>query len=303
MKNMKRNLENYPHLPYNTFTMTHIINGKKLAEYVKDDIVAEIMNLPARPGLAIILVGNRADSALYVKLKEREGKKVGVDTHLYKFSETASEEEILATIGYLNADDTIDGILLQLPLPEQCDEDNIVAAISPDKDVDGFHPENLKKIAAHDPAAITPPLANVVLEMLDSIDYNLAESHVALVAQSDIFTAGVGDILAQHGARVTSIHPNDATIQEQTRQADVIITAVGRQHYLTADFVKVGAVVIDIGIVKVGDETFGDVDPESVTGTAGYLSPVPGGVGPMTIAFAFKNVLALYKRKREQLHS
>lgn len=278
--------------------MTKLIDGKQLADYVKDDLVAEIMDLPVRPSLAIILVGNRPDSALYVKLKEREGKKVGIDTNLYKFDEGVSERDVLDTIAYLNADDMIDGILLQLPLPERFDEDVIVAAINPAKDVDGFHPENLKKLKAGASDAIVPPLANVVLEMLDSIKCDLRGKAVALVANSDIFTDGVGDVIARAGATVTAAHPDDAGLQKKTKDADIVITAVGKKHYLTTDYIKKGAVVIDIGIVKEGDETYGDVDPDSVTDVAGYLSPVPGGVGPMTIAFAFRNVLELYKRKR-----
>lgn len=280
--------------------MTKLIDGKKLADYVKDDIVAEIMDLPARPNLAILLVGNRADSALYVKLKEREGKRVGVDTHLYKFEETANEQEVLDTIAYLNTDDAIDGILLQLPLPKQFNEDRIVAAMNPDKDVDGFHPENLKRIKTGDDY-IVPPLANVVLEMLDSIKLPLAGKTIALIAKSDIFLAGVGDVLAHEGATILSIHPDDPTIKDRAKTADVIVTAVGKKHYLTADYTKSGAVLIDIGIIKEGEETYGDVDADSITDIADYLSPVPGGVGPMTIAFALKNVLELYKRKHARL--
>lgn len=276
-----------------------LIDGKKLAEYVKDDIVAEIMNLPARPGLAIILVGNRADSELYVKLKEREAKKVGVDTHLYRFSEHVTTDELVETIGYLNADPTIDGILLQLPLPDTLDEDTIITAINPAKDIDGFHPENLKKLQASDDSAIIPPLANVVLEMCDSIKLPLEGKTVALVANSDVFTAGVGDVLHNEGAKIVACTPNDADLKEKTKQADIIVTAVGKKYYLTADYVKDGAAVIDIGIVKEGDETFGDVDAESIKDVADYLSPVPGGVGPMTIAFALKNVLEVYKRKMQ----
>jgi methylenetetrahydrofolate dehydrogenase (NADP+)/methenyltetrahydrofolate cyclohydrolase len=277
--------------------MTKLIDGKKLAEYIKDDIVAEVMNLPARPGLALLLVGNRADSELYVKLKEREAKKVGVDTHIYTFTENATQTELLDAIGYLNADPAIHGILLQLPLPATLDENTIVAAINPTKDIDGFHPNNLEKIKNGDTGAIIPPLANVVLEMCDSIKQPLKDATVALVAKSDIFTAGVGDVLRNEGARVITCAPNDADLKEKTTSADVIVTAVGKKHYLTAEYVKAGATIIDIGIIKDGNETFGDVDVQSITDVAGHLSPVPGGVGPMTIAFALKNVLEVYKRR------
>ena len=173
-----------------------IIDGKKLAEIIKDDLVKKIVKLGARPNLAIILVGKRQDSSLYVNLKEKEAKKVGIDTHLYKCPENITEKEVLDIIKHLNKDNLIDAILLQLPLPKNLNTDKIIKAIDPKKDVDGFHPENLKELTKtcnHE--NIVPPVFEVVLEMLKSINYRLEGKQVCVVANSDIFGKGLANVL------------------------------------------------------------------------------------------------------------
>ncbi|MEK7068098.1 MAG: bifunctional 5,10-methylenetetrahydrofolate dehydrogenase/5,10-methenyltetrahydrofolate cyclohydrolase [Patescibacteria group bacterium] len=285
--------------------MCQIINGNALAEKIKDKIVSEVQKLPSRPNLAIILVGERPDSTLYVARKEKEGKKCGIDTHLYKFGEDASEQELLDCIGYLNRDDLIDGILLQMPLPAHFNANKIVATISADKEIDGFHPVNLKKIKAGE-KYLMPVLAAVILEILKSINCDLRGKTIALLAHSDIFMNGVGEILQQRGATILPCAYDAHSAGELRRcakKADIVITAVGKKNYLTADYLKPEAIVIDIGIIREGDpsdkhgasQTFGDVEPKSVSKVASFLTPVPGGVGPMTIAFALKNVVELYK--------
>ncbi|MDP3899544.1 MAG: bifunctional 5,10-methylenetetrahydrofolate dehydrogenase/5,10-methenyltetrahydrofolate cyclohydrolase [bacterium] len=279
--------------------MSKIINGKLLAEKIKDGLVYEITKLPTRPNLAILLVGDRADSQLYVTLKEREAKKIGIDTHLYKFDDDTSEAELLKCVDFINKDDLIDGVLLQLPLPKQFNTDKVVNAIKAEKDVDGFHADNLKKIKQGKPF-IMPPLAGVILEMLQSINQNIQDKKIALLAHSDIFMQGVGNILEQKGAKMLNCaygNKQAAELMRCARQADIIITAVGKKHYLSVDYVKPGAVVIDIGIIKEGKETYGDVDFDGVSEVAGFITPVPGGVGPMTIACAFRNVVEIYKKK------
>jgi len=288
--------------------MCEIIDGRALADKIEDKIVQEIVKLLVlpndgnrHPNLAIILVGERPDSKLYVARKEKEATKCGIDTHVYKFAEDASEQELLDCIGFLNRDDLIDGILLQLPLPPQFNTDKIVAAISPDKEVDGFHPDNLKKIYAGEPYQM-PVLAAVILEILTSINCNLQNKTVALLAHSDIFMNGIGEILKQCGAVILPCHYDENSknnLQICTKQADIVITAVGKKHYLTADYLKPDAVVIDIGIIREGDETFGDVDFASASKVASFITPVPGGVGPMTIACALRNVLELYKKNKK----
>jgi len=280
-----------------------IINGKKIADKIKDEIVAEILLCnhndicaPTRPMLAIILVGERPDSSLYVSLKENEAKKVGVDTTLYKMPTNGLEAELEETIKFLNDDRATDGILLQLPLPDNFDTDKIIALMNPDKDVDRFHPENLKKLMAGN-ENILPPVAQVVLEILEDIKYDPAGKSACVVANSEIFGLTLAKILELHGALTKIAAPDDEDLAEQTAKADILITAVGKPDLITANFIKEDAVIIDIGISKEDDKVRGDVNFESVKDKAGFLTPVPGGVGPITIAAALKNTVEAWKKK------
>jgi len=289
--------------------MTQIINGKKIADKIKNGIVKQIAKLSDRPNLAIILVGERADSKLYVDLKQKEAKKCGIDTHLYKFNEDVDEEELLQSIDFINNDELIDSVLLQLPLPEKFNTDKIVNAIDVKKDVDGFHPENLKKINSNLPlltkervgvrSYITPPLAGVILEILQDINCDLQDKQIVILANSAIFMQGVGNILQQKGAKILPCKYGEKKLPDCTKQADVIVTAIGQKHYLTADYIKEDAVIIDIGIIKEEKNTFGDVDFDSAKNIASFITPVPGGVGPITIACAFRNVLKLYEQNHK----
>lgn len=289
--------------------MTKIIDGRLLAEKIKDEVVKEIagektgdklLSSP-RPNLAIILVGGRDDSELYVGLKEKEAKKVGIDTHLYKCDENIAEQELLDIIKYLNNDNLVDAILLQLPLPKNLDTDKIIAAIDPEKDVDGFHPSNLKILldsCSHE--GVMPPVFDVVLEILKSIKYDLRDEIVCVVANSDIFGQGLKKVLECKGAKVDVVGADDKKLKEKTSQANVLITAVGRANLIKEDMVKNGAVVIDIGITKKDKKIYGDVDFEEVMNRASFITPVPGGVGPMTIAMAFKNTVKIFKNRKKK---
>lgn len=275
-----------------------IIDGQALAEKIKDEIVKDIVELRgARPNLAIILVGEREDSKMYVNLKEKEAKKVGIDTHLYKFSTTASEREILEAINFLNNDDLIDGILVQLPLPERLNADKIILTVNLSKDVDGFHPENLQKLFSGDERAIMPPVLAAVLEMLDSIDYEVNGRGACVITHSEIFGKSLAKTLEKKGARVTIAQVDDADLASKTVKADILISAVGQAHLIKNEMIKKDAVIIDVGICKEGEKICGDVDLVDVKEKAGYITPVPGGVGPLTIAMAFKNTLELCKRR------
>ncbi|MFH1232783.1 MAG: bifunctional 5,10-methylenetetrahydrofolate dehydrogenase/5,10-methenyltetrahydrofolate cyclohydrolase [Patescibacteria group bacterium] len=278
--------------------MVKIIDGQSLAEKIKKNIVQEIAKLDnARPNLAIVLVGERADSELYVNLKEKEAKKVGIDTHLYKCSDDISEQELLEMIDYLNKDKLIDAILIQLPLPANINTDKIIMSLDQNKDVDGFHPKNLEKILNNNFDYLMPPVYAVILEMLDSIDYKIKDKKVCIISNSDIFSNPLFHILKSQCAEVDIIKVNDKNFTKKTIQADVLITAVGKPKFIKKEMIKNHAIIIDIGITKQGDKVVGDVDSEDVKEKADYSSPVPGGVGPMTIAFALKNTLELYKRK------
>ncbi|MFH1661654.1 MAG: bifunctional 5,10-methylenetetrahydrofolate dehydrogenase/5,10-methenyltetrahydrofolate cyclohydrolase [Candidatus Falkowbacteria bacterium] len=288
--------------------MAKIIDGKKLAEKIKDNIVEEIVELKERPNLAIILVGDREDSKLYVKLKEEEAKKVGIDTHLYRVPENISERELLEIIEHLNNDKMIDAILIQLPLSENFDTDAIIRAINPKKDVDRFHPDNLEilfKTCNH--AEVMPPVFEVVLEILKSINCDLKNKKACIVCNSDIFGKSLKKVLECKQAEVDVVYSNDLSAQggpasgwkNKTSKADILITAVGKPKFIKKEMIKQNSLIIDVGITKKDKKVYGDVDFEDVKEKASYITPVPGGVGPMTIAMAFKNTLELYKQNHK----
>lgn len=278
-----------------------IIDGKKIAENIKDGIVKEILELKgSRPNLAIILVGQRKDSELYVSLKEREAKKVGIDTHLYRCAENTSEKEVLEMIDYLNKDELVDAILVQLPLPDGFDTDKVVAAIDKAKDVDGFHPKNLEKLATSSdgPSVIMPPVFGAVLEMLSNAKIDLTEKKVCVLSNSEIFGDNLAKVLGHRKALVSVAGPDDENLITETSQADLLVTAIGRPGFIKKEMIKKDAVIIDIGITKVGKNVKGDADFEDLDGTASLISPVPGGIGPLTIAMAFRNTLEIYKKRK-----
>ncbi len=288
--------------------MTKIIDGKKIAEKIKDEVVKDVEKLceatkmtTRRPNLAIILVGDREDSCLYVDMKEREAKKVGIDTHVYRCEVDTTEKEILDMINYLNKDEEMDAILVQLPLPDNFDTDKIIRAIDPEKDVDRFHPDNLNIVLStcnHD--QVMPPVFEVVLEMLEDIKKEIKDSKVCIVSNSDIFGNSLAKVLECKGGSVTVVSPDDNNLKDKSSQADILITAVGKAKFLTKDYIKKEATVIDVGIKKEGKKVFGDVDFESADGQAGYITPVPGGVGPMTIAMLFRNTVKLFKNRNKK---
>lgn len=279
--------------------MAKIIDGQLLAEKIKDEVAKDIFALgDKRPNLAIILIGERDDSVIYVNLKEREAKKVGIDTHVYRCPSNVPEHEIFEMIDFLNKDDLVDAILVQLPLPDGYDTDGIIRAINPGKDVDRFHPDNLQKLfsSCNNEKSI-PPLIAVILEILKSIDFEIKDKGACVIANSDIFGLSVKKVLECKGANVVVAKVEEEDLANKSSKADIIITAVGKPCFLKRDFVKKDAVIIDIGITKKGEKIFGDVDFEDVKDRAGYITPVPGGVGPMTIAMLFKYTLELFKNR------
>jgi methylenetetrahydrofolate dehydrogenase (NADP+)/methenyltetrahydrofolate cyclohydrolase len=278
-----------------------IIDGKKLAEKIKDEIVQEIVKLNGqRPNLAIILVGERQDSKLYVSLKEKEAKKVGIDTHLYKCAESISQNQLLEIIKCLNEDELIDAILVQLPLPATFDTDIIIKAVTLSKDVDGFHPDNLEELLKScEFNGLMPPVFAAVLEVLKSINCVILGKKIRIISNSQIFGQSLAHIFNCRGAKALAVRTNDKDLAVETSRADILITAVGQPGLIKKDLIKKNAVIIDIGITKQNGRVRGDVDFEDVKDKAGYLTPVPGGVGPLTIAMAFKNTLELHKRRHK----
>jgi methylenetetrahydrofolate dehydrogenase (NADP+) / methenyltetrahydrofolate cyclohydrolase len=273
-----------------------IINGRKLAEKVKDKIALEVFEAVKsgknHPSLAIILVGSRPDSQLYVRLKEREAKKLGIDTYLYELEDTTSETEIIETIKFLNNDDTIDSILVQLPLPENINTNKVMSVLDPKKDADGFlenHPVN-----------VTSPVLASVKMMLDSTKVKPKELSAGALYNSDVFGDALKKLLTDYGFKeVKGITARDASeVSKISETVDVLITAIGAPFFIKEGMIKHDAILIDVGTTQVGDKVCGDVDFDNVKEKASFISPVPGGVGPMTIAFLFQNVLNIYKNKK-----
>lgn len=262
--------------------MVKIINGTKIADKLKTKIAKEIFSFGGdRPNLAIILVGTREDSKLYVSLKEREGLKVGIDTHIYRLPEKTSEKEILEVISFLNNDSLIDGILIQLPLPKHLNTEAIIESIKPGKDVDGFHSQV--------PDYIVSPVLAALTASLENTEINFNKKTACLLYNSDVFGKGLKTALNKIGV---SDFVKDSSL------ADLVVTAVGQPGVIKKENIKEGVVLIDIGITKVEGVVKGDIDFDSVKNKAAFITPVPGGIGPMTIAFLLNNVLEIYKRKR-----
>lgn len=258
------------------------IDGHKIANQVKDQIVKKIKSLPGlRPNLAIILVGEREDSKLYVRLKEKEGKKVGVDIHTYKLDKDIDEQELLAVIDFLNKDELIDGILVQLPLPKKFNTDKIINKILAEKDVDGFR--------FNHPDYIISPVVSSIKACLEEIKFKANNKKACILNNSDIFAYEIKKMLLDYNLKIIN--------KDNLKKADLVITALGKPHFLKKDMIKKGATVIDIGISKQETKVLGDADPISLKDHISYLTPVPGGIGPMTIAFLFKNVLEIFNQR------
>ncbi len=284
-----------------------VIDGKSIADKVKDEIVAETIKIAeagaTRPNLAIVLVGEREDSKLYVDLKQKEAFKVGIDTHLYKFAENASEEEILEAIGFLNIDPEIDAILIQLPLPEHLNTEKILEKLDSEKDADGFLKDK--------PDFVLSPVVASIFRILAEIAFEPTGKKACVLHNSEIFGDTVKEALEKFNLNVTAVSLKDfglKTLEEQKKlflkaqktclSADLIISALGLPGFIDDTFVNDKAVIIDIGISKVDGKTKGDADFEALSKKNVWLTPVPGGVGPMTIAMLFKNVLAIYNHKK-----
>lgn len=277
------------------------IDGNVLAAKVRDRIAADVAALKARgvtPGLAVVLVGEDPASQVYVRNKVAACGKVGMHSVMHRLPAATTEGELLALIDALNADATIHGILVQLPLPKHIEEKKVLAAVAAHKDVDGFHAENVGSLMIGEPRFVSCTPAGC-MEMLRDIGMsNLRGKHAVVVGRSNIVGKPMAMLLLHANATVTICHSGTSDLAAQCRQADVLVAAVGKPRFITADMVKPGAVVIDVGINRLPDsdpklpgKLVGDVDFDAVNEVAGYLTPVPGGVGPMTITMLLQNTL------------
>jgi methylenetetrahydrofolate dehydrogenase (NADP+) / methenyltetrahydrofolate cyclohydrolase len=271
-----------------------LMDGKGLAERIRAEVAEEVKEL-AEVGLTTILVGDDPASETYIKRKQDAAKEVGILARDYRLAETTSEEELLKLVDQLNRDDAVDGILVQLPLPSHVDEQRVIEAVDPTKDVDGFHPINAGRLfLGQDGLVAATPTG--IIRLLEEYDVQLEGARAVVVGRSTIVGKPVALLLLARHATVTICHSRTADLAAVTREADVLIVAVGRANLISADMVKEGATVIDVGMNRTPEGLRGDVDP-SVVDRAGLLTPVPGGVGPMTIASLLRNTVMAARRR------
>ncbi len=288
-----------------------VIDGNKIAAQIRGELEQEIRGLIEKhgvtPGLAVVLVGENPASQQYVKNKNKAAHEIGVYSEQHNLAKDTPEAELLALVGKLNADPKIDGILVQLPLPRHIDEKKVLNLIDPNKDVDGFHPMNLGRMMVGDPGFL-PCTPHGVVKMLAYSGFKPAGKHVVVVGRSNIVGKPVANMLLQKAenadATVTVCHSRTPDLPAVTRQADILIAAIGKPEFITADMVKLGAVVIDVGVNRVEDPSspkgfrwVGDVKFDEVAAKAAAISPVPGGVGPMTITMLLYNTVQSARRR------
>jgi methylenetetrahydrofolate dehydrogenase (NADP+)/methenyltetrahydrofolate cyclohydrolase len=288
-----------------------LLDGKTTSKEVKDEIAQTVKKLKTEgkktPHLAAILVGSDGASMTYVNSKVKACELVGFKSTLLKFEATISEETLLKEIDNLNTNEDIDGFIVQLPLPKHIDEQKVIMAVHPDKDVDGFHPINVGKMTLDLPSFISATPYGI-LELLDRYNVEVSGKHVVVIGRSHIVGRPMSILLSQKrkvgNATVTVAHSRTKNLKELTLDADIIVAALGMPEFLTGDMVKEGVVIIDVGITRVEDKTrtrgyrlAGDVHFESVSKKSSYITPVPGGVGPMTIAMLLKNTLLACQNK------
>lgn len=287
-----------------------ILDGKKVSNDIKNEIAEHVQSMISKgekvPHLAAILVGSDGASMTYVGAKVKACERIGFKSTLIEMPEYTSEEELLEKIHQLNTDDAIDGFIVQLPLPDQIDEQKVLMAIDPDKDVDGFHPTNVGRMALDLPTFL-PATPYGIMELLERYQIETSGKNVVVMGRSHIVGRPMSILMSQKrpagDATVTVVHSRSKNLKEITKAADIIVAAIGISEFLTGDMVKEDAVIIDVGITRVPDQTkkngyrlAGDVHFESVSKKASYITPVPGGVGPMTIAMLLKNTLLARER-------
>ena len=290
-----------------------ILDGKKTSNDIKSELsvlVDELMKKSKRPPhLAAVLVGNDGASLTYVGSKVRSCEKIGYQSTLIHLPETTSEGELLEQIHSLNNDKEIDGFIVQLPLPKHIDEEKVLMAVDPHKDVDGFHPTNFGKMAL-DMESFIPATPYGIVELLDRYKIDISGKHAVVIGRSNIVGRPMSILLSRKSspgnATVTLTHSRTKNLEIITKEADIIVSALGVPNFLTQDMIKEGAIIIDVGITRVPDDSnpkgyviTGDVDYENVKEKASYITPVPGGVGPMTIAMLLQNTYHAYTRRAD----
>ncbi len=277
-----------------------IINGHKIADGIIGFLTEKISKLKEKPSLAIILIGDDPGSHIYVGLKEKAAKQVGIKIKKYLFPKETTQQEIISLIKDLNNDKQVHGILVQFPLPEHMDENKIIQELDPQKDVDGFHPTNIQKLLAGQDC-IVPGLAEGILKLINNTGIDLDHKKSVIVANSGVFSRPLEYLLKKEAVEVIITNPEENNCLILLKEADVLVVAIGRPNFIKGEMIKEGIIIIDVGYNRVDDKAVGDVDFESVKNIAGWITPVPGGVGPMTVAMLLNNVLKAYA-KQKSLH-
>ena len=277
-----------------------IIDGKKQAEIIRNEIKKEISDLKKKsgktPSLTVILIGDYAPSLIYVKNKEKSAREVGINSEIIRYPKNVSEEDILEKIEELNKNDEISGILVQLPLPSQISKEKIINAINPSKDVDGFNPINVGNLSSgYDSIVPCTPLGCLLL--IKNTESNLAGKHAVIIGRSNLNGKPMAQLLLKENCTVTIVHSKTNDLQNECLKADILVAAVGVPNLIKKDWVKKNAIVIDVGINKVGEKIIGDVNFDELKDNVKAITPVPGGVGPMTIACLLKNTLTCFKAR------
>lgn len=279
--------------------MATILDGKQLAAKKRAQIKTEVEQLKKEnitPGLAVILVGEDEASKTYVRAKQKACEQAGIHSVLIKKESSITQPELVEEIERLNEDDAIDGILVQLPIPDHISEQVIIESIAPEKDVDGFHPVNIGRMMIGEDAFLPCTPAGII-EMIKEANIEIAGKHAVIVGRSNIVGKPVGQLLLNEHATVTYCHSRTSDLRAVTLQADIIIVAVGIKHFISGDDIKDGAVVIDVGINREDGKLYGDVEFNSAKEKASYITPVPGGVGPMTITMLLENTIKSANRR------
>tara|TARA_B110000285_G_scaffold66558_1_gene76465 strand:+ start:430 stop:1266 length:837 start_codon:yes stop_codon:yes gene_type:complete len=275
-----------------------ILDGKKEAALLREEIKKEITALKEQdnkvPGLTVILIGDFAPSQIYVRNKEKNSKEVGINSKVIKYSKDVSEKKVLEKIEELNNDNNVSGILVQLPLPVQINKEKIINAISPKKDVDGFNPINVGKLASGY-KSIVPCTPLGCLYLIKKVEKDLSGKHAVIIGRSNLNGKPMAQLLLKENCTVTIIHSKTKDLKTECQKADILVAAAGVANLVKGDWVKKDSIIIDVGINKVGDKIVGDVDFDQVKDKVKAITPVPGGVGPMTIACLLKNTLDCFK--------
>lgn len=279
--------------------MTKIADGKALAEKIYENVKKEVQKLNKRPKLTVIITDDNEAGKVYVRNKQRACEKTGIDSVTTYFPSDVSEQEILAKINELNTDESVDAILVQLPLPPHIDTEKILNSISAEKDADGFHYENAGKMFTGQRPSSIACTPKGIIRLLDEYKFDFSGKNAVVIGRSNIVGKPIAQLLTQRNATVTLCHSKTKNIDFYTKNADLIVVAIGKPKFLTGDMVKDGVSVIDVGISRVDGKLSGDVDFDTVAPKADLITPVPGGVGPMTVAMLIQNTLELAKNHKK----